>query len=252
MTQVNQSRQRAEQASSTGAEDAGAAQAGSFLAEIRGGSGAGGEGGGETPMPLKPRRRFPTQHLVTGLVIIAGGGALVAMRQYGMGAGMRFDKADKIDYLEPVAQARTPEQVRILSDLERGVTAVTPEAADINKNPFLLVHGSTPVPVVQQTDEAGDAARRSAEEQRRRQGDLQAAVDGVILNGVMGGDVPLARVNGQIVRVGDTVGDGLLTVTAIQGRSILLTGDGQIFIVDMSQESAPPRATPQIRPRQGK
>lgn len=217
------------------------AQTGSLLADLRGGA----DGAGDAPLAPKPRRKLPTQHLVTLLVLVAGGGALLAMRQYGMGAGMKFDQGVKIDYVESVARKRTAEQERILVDLERGVTATTPQAADIRKNPFKLAAGPSPAPAAPAPDAE---AARSAEAQKRRADELASAAAGVVLNGVMGGDTPLARVDGLIVRVGDKVGE-LFTVVAIQGRSILLTADGQVFVVQMSDAPAAPRPGPQVRTR---
>lgn len=247
MSQVPQvSRRRVEEAGGApGAENAETAQSGSLLADLRGG-GSGGEGQADAPAPSKQRRGFPTQHLVTLLVFVAGGGALVAMRQYGMGAGMKFDTAVKIDYVETASRKRTPEQERILNDLERGVTATTPQASDIEKNPFKLVVAPPPVATAVGPDPDADA-KRSAEEQKHRQDAIASALTGVVLNSVMGGAAPMARVNGDIVRVGDKVSE-YFTVAAIQGRSILLAADGQVYIVQMSQEPDV-KPQPQVRPR---
>lgn len=249
MTQVSQTtRRRSEHGADSQGEDTPAGQSGSLLADLRG-SGAV-EGPSDAPaLPGRVRRPFPTQHLVTLLVVVAGGGALVAMRQYGMGAGMKFDKAAKVDFVETVSMKRTPEQERILTDLQRGVTAAPPQAADIQKNPFKLVQGQAPAIEAVGPDPDADA-KRTAEERKRRESEINSALAAVTLNGVMGGAVPLARVNGEIVRVGDKVSN-LFIVAAIQGRSILLTADGQAFIVEMSQEPDQ-RPQPKIRPRSGK
>jgi hypothetical protein len=243
MTQDSQIARRRTEGADPAPESTG--QTGSLLADLRGG---GGEGQSETPQPARARRSFPTQHLVTMLVLVAGGGALLAMRQYGMGAGMNFDTAVKIDYVETASHKRTPEQQRILIDLERGVTATAPQAEDIHKNPFKLVVGPPPVTPDAPPDPDADA-KRAAEERQRRQEDTAAALANVVVNSVMGGGggVSMARVNGEIVRVGDTVSE-LFTVAAIQGRSILLTADGQVFVVEMSQE-ADSRPQPQVRTR---
>jgi biotin carboxyl carrier protein len=247
MTQASQTTRRRNEDSSLAPAEAGeTGQSGSLLADLRGGGG--GDGQGDPAAPSKPRRPLPTQHLITLVVFVAGAGALVAMRQYGMGAGMNFDQGEKIDYVETVSQKRTPEQQRILNDLERGVTATTPQAEDIHKNPFKLVAGAPPVEPVAGPDPDADA-RRAAEARKTHEGEVASALAGVVLNSVMGGSEPLARVNGDIVRVGDTVAT-FFTVAGIQGRSILLTAEGQIYIVEMSQEPSP-RPQPQARPRTG-
>ena len=61
--------------------------------------------------------------------------------------------------------------------------------------------------------------RRIREEQEARWAE---ALSRISLQGVVGGRVPLARIDGETVRVGDTLGEGMFTVEAIDGRSVVL------------------------------
>jgi hypothetical protein len=94
-------------------------------------------------------------------------------------------------------------------------------------------------------------ARRLAEMARRdreqRALGITQALEGVVLHGVMAGRIPLARVNGETVQVGDRVAE-FFTVAAIHGRSIDLEADGQVYSVEMADNSPRPHS---LDPRAG-
>lgn len=216
------------------ANDDGAAQTSSLLSELRGG------GSLEAPEASKPTNRFPTQIVVIVAVIAVAGALLFTMRQVGRRGGVDV-QTKAIDYQRQ--STRTPaEEARIIAGLSVTGAPKQVPAEDIQKNPFRL--DTDPVPVdpgeALLTDDSASENRRLADEQRklleareRRRQEIDNALASVDIHGIMGGSTPLARVNGKIVRVGDTIND-LLTVTQIEGRSIRVEVDGKVHTITMS------------------
>jgi len=54
------------------------------------------------------------------------------------------------------------------------------------------------------------------------------------LQGVLGGTIPVARVSGETVRVGDTLSE-IFTVKLITGRTVTLETDGKEFQLTMEE-----------------
>jgi len=74
-------------------------------------------------------------------------------------------------------------------------------------------------------------ARRLAELQARL-AKVQSEFNKLELNSVLGGSMPIARISGEAVRVGDKIGD-YFTVVAIHGRSVELSAEGEIYTLFM-------------------
>jgi hypothetical protein len=208
-------------------ESAGAA---SFLAELRGGDAA-----PETPVlpGVVSRRRVNVQTLVVAAVIAASAGLLYAMRRHGMGAGMTFQTLN-IEYdWERIGSVSRAHQQRVLEDLARSGEPVKPPVEHLPKNPFRLDLQTAVAVVPGQTTDPGAESARLAELNRQvREKELRSALATVHLQSTMGGRVPLARVNGKLVKVGDIVA-GLFTVRAIHDRTVELEADGKVFAVIM-------------------
>ena len=67
------------------------------------------------------------------------------------------------------------------------------------------------------------AAERARHDAELRRGKVQTALAQLKINGIIGGSNPVARISGEAVRVGDTIGDPpLFRVKSIQGRSVEL------------------------------
>jgi hypothetical protein len=228
-----------------GAPDPAPGAASGLMADLRSGGGAPAAGAAEGELILAPRRkpRMNIQTLVTVLMIVASGASLFMMRKQGTRAGVKFENV-KLD-IEPDKTTRlTPEQEKILRQLADNAAGPAAPADHLDKNPFKLEEGAAVIPGVESP--APDAARQ--EEIRQALATLQ-------VNAVMEGPVPVARLNNQLVKVGDTVAD-IFTVADIRDRSVDLTVDGRTFTVSMAEmrtggNPPPNRPQPQRMPNFG-
>lgn len=192
----------------------------------------------------KPRRKIPTQTLLLGLVLAVSGASLFWMRHEGLKSGVDF-KPINTDYKEADAEkARTYD--RIMADLARIQEPLDVALGEFGKSPFMLDTGATKItesgqPVVD------DAARMQAEAEARikaRREELVMMAGGLQLNSVMGGATPMARIDGEFVRVGDIVHE-TFKVTEIDGLTVTVTAEGQTFKLTMEPKgNQAPRKAP--------
>jgi len=183
---------------------------------------------------MRARRRIPTQTIVLLIVLAVSAAALYFMRQYGMKSGMTFDPI-LVSYEEQDGEkARTYE--RIMADLARIQTPLDIALDDFGKSPFILyapktstLDDFTPVEGATAEERALEEARRAA---AQRHTEREAVIATLDLQGVMGGSVPLARVNNETYRVGDQVA-GVFTVTKIEGRGMVLSAEGVDYPLEM-------------------
>lgn len=190
--------------------------------------------GGVNPTSAKSKLKVHSQTLVIALVLAASGAALYTMRKQGMGAGVNFNPP-KIDYqVDKVKRtASDAQQQRVLEDLARSQSPPQVPAEKIQKNPFQLDStGGVTKPSTAMVDP--DAQSRNLAQQRQQQ--LTSALTSIEVNAIMAGPVPLARINGKIVREGDSVGE-FFTVRVIHDRSVELEADGKVFAVSMSESA---------------
>lgn len=210
-----------------------APQPGNILAEIR---------GGDAPVLAEtgfagaaPKRKFNVQTIILVVVIAASAGMLYAMRRHGMGAGFTFQTV-KIDYeWDSISPLTVAKQQRVLDDLARSGQPIKAPVDQLPKNPFVLdLSVAAPVvdPDVPAVDPGAEAARMAELNRKIREREIQTALATVQLQSVMDGRVPIARINGTFVRVGDTVAD-VFTVQAIHGRTVELAVDDRVFAVSM-------------------
>ncbi len=221
-----------------GGEDG--SQTGSLLADLRGGDRLPGDAVGA--LSASSKTRIPMQTIIIVVVMIAGAMALYGMRRYGMGAGMTF-QTPLVQY-DPNALAKfaPAEEKRVLAALESSGAPVQVPVEAIQKNPFQLVLGPA---LTQITTDLGPSLDREAERRRveelaraaEREKLLTDAVGRLRVNGVIGGRVPLARVNGKLYRTGDVI-QGLLTVESIDAmtRSVHLRADDKEFVISMIED----------------
>jgi hypothetical protein len=213
-----------------GAEGADRAQASSFLSDIRGG-GAGGE---EGAAPKKRSKLSGSTSLVFAGVL-AGAGVLVAMRFFGLGPVAASAKVD-VEYQAPAnSKALQADHERVLSTLERSVAAVQAQTPSdkLQKNPFQLV-SAQPAAADAPIDDGKKAAELVARQKAERRAKIESTLSQLKVYSVVGGRVPVARLGDQTVKVGDVVAE-LFTVTAIGGRSVALTVDGETFNLAMDE-----------------
>lgn len=186
-----------------------------------------------------PRVSSGTVFLVGALVIAAG--LLAGMRYVGLGpkgasAKMAFDD----DLLNSASMPVRDHRV-VLGDLNASRIDQQVPDSSIKRNPFKLAGSEvTALP-------EDDAAKRSAEDQRRvneqRAKDLAARTKQVddafkmlALHGVMGGSVPLARINNKTIKLGEKLGPFL--VTKIAGRTVELEADARVFRLELAEGGA--------------
>lgn len=169
--------------------------------------------------------------LVLGMVVAVAGGVLFGMRQLGMGPKLSLAEI-KIDYpLDSDPLNANSDHERILEDLRTGGNVQRVPLEMVQTNPFAW-RSLAPKEVPEKKQESiEDLSRRQAEERRQKTRDAAAAL---VLNSMMGGRVPMARIDGQLVRVGDRVGE-YFTVKAISGRSVELASEDEVFSISMNE-----------------
>jgi hypothetical protein len=111
------------------------------------------------------------------------------------------------------------------------LTITNPEAAVGGDNPESLERAKT---LAGESPE--EAARRTS---AARKTALLNEAGKLVLHSVMGGKLPLARINDETVTVGDTVAE-YFTVAEIEGRNVTITADGEAFTLSMQAGNVPP------------
>jgi len=209
----------------------------------------GSSGSGDGPSPLllsemqSPEEMFApvkngqraNQAVVAGLLVVGAIGAIFAMRQFGMGPAISLAEMD-IDY-KPATLSSGITPKKVLADLDRSRRAVQVPADLITQDPFELDNAQAAVaePTVDP-----DLARRAEEERLRlareaRQQELDETLAAIKLQSVMGGSVPIARIDGKVYKVGMTVCE-MFTITGIEGRNVMLSADGHTFVISMDND----------------
>lgn len=195
--------------------------------------------GGVNPSSPKSKYKVHSQTLVIALVLAASGASLYMMRKQGMGSGIVF-KNIKFDYYDVEKKGRPANEAqeqRILAELARSQDPPQVLLEKIQKNPFQLdtqtgvAQPSTPI------DPAALGRALMAKEAEERALAIRNAVTSVEVNSILEGPVPLARINGKIVREGDAIGE-VLKVAAIHDRSVDVEADGKIYTVNMSENAS--------------
>jgi hypothetical protein len=204
----------------------------------------GGDGAGEIASftSATPARRVSLTNIVLALVLTISASSLYLMRKQGKGAGITF-QVSKIDYELEKAPKANSEHERILAELAATRSgAWTIAEKRIQKNPFQIEMNS-PLPPPPDTDlERRKRAEQERMDQERRRQDLMSRLSALELNGVMGGTIPLARISGETVRIGDMVA-GQFKVTAIHPdeRAVEVIVEGELYTLRMVENAAAPK-----------
>lgn len=190
--------------------------------------------------------------LVIGALVLVGGGAIFAMRQVGLRAGMNMDLAAlKYDRKQTMTQASFE---KIMADLAACDQRPQIPGDYIVVDPFRSEsHASGAQPNNDALAEAERARLKAIEEQRKaaeeRAREIQNAFDALTLVSILGGTRPVANISGTLARVGDTVG-GHFTLAAINGAEATLVCDGMEYVLVLGEEpTAPARKTRKPRSR---
>ncbi len=161
------------------------------------------------------------------LVIAVAAGVLFGMRRLGLAA--RFIASEiKIDYpLDRVGTAGKDHKT-VLMDLQSSGHIEQVPLEDIQMNPFSWRDLRT----ISQLPSGPDPAELSRQEREARRQQAVAAAAKLKLHSVIGGQVPVARISGELVRVGDRVAS-IFTVAAIEGREVRITYADLSFTLTM-------------------
>jgi len=204
---------------------------------------AGGAGGGATSLAglgeaeqAAKKSTIPPGVLLLALVVAVSGGLLYGMRQVGLGVGLDL-RLPTIDYPVDAAEAvvvRDERHQRIMDDLATSESILQVPLDNLQRNPFRL--DSAPAEIVAEPgeDPEATAARIAAERERQRRQEIKRTLDAIEVNSVLTGAVPLARINGKPVRIGERVAD-VFVVRAIYGRTVELEADGRVYRKTMGQ-----------------
>lgn len=182
-----------------------------------------------------PRKRFHTQHVIIVTTLVLSVALIYGMRRYGMQSGLKFESTD-------VSYKRDESQHRRAVDFQRAVAqlnaATTQETASVRTNPFKLMGAEAgPAPSVNNPvaprDDSADIAKRKAEERTKKLADEFATFK---LGSIMQGKVAIARINDELVRIGDQVGDNFF-VHSIKPTSVTLEADGKKYTMELIEEN---------------
>ncbi len=196
------------------------------IAEFRPTNAPAGAAPASDALSAKLRSLLSSQIMVVVLVLVVSVASLLFMRRKGMDSGISFQSV-KIDYQPDNAGASTSaEHSRILRELAASSAPIAIEASQLRKNPFTLDDG----PAVPSTN---PVTSRAPDTGAARQEEIRNTLASLKLNGVMDGPVPLARIDGRTVRVGDTVAD-LFMVGQIHDRAVDLIADNQTYTISLS------------------
>ncbi|HMN40162.1 MAG TPA: hypothetical protein PKE29_04905 [Phycisphaerales bacterium] len=183
------------------------------------------------------KRKVSTQVIALGILLAVGGGMIYGMRLLGIGPLTTLAKTVLPDYDLTKPSSHGADHKRILQDLAVDTSERQVPVDEVQKNPFKM--GETvaaPLPPgadpTAASRAAAERAKRDADQKRAR---VQASLSTLKVNGIIGGVSPVARISGEAVRVGDTVGDDF-RVKAIHGRSVELEQDGQVYELHMDDD----------------
>lgn len=208
--------------------------------------GVGSVGGavGTAPGLGKSQSKVSGQVLIAGAVLLLAGGAIYGMRFVGLNAAFGGENI-KIDYNTDGSIAAAKRFTQVMSELDASMSAVQIADDNLSATPFSRpVEDEPPVAayeVPESEDDLDRLARLAAERRLAAMNERQQLIQGELMRlnvqGVIGGRVPAARINGQPVRVGNTL--GIFQVVEISGQSVYVEVDGQRYELQIGLE---PRA----------
>ncbi len=188
-------------------------------------------------LPQKARMSSSTLLLLGGLTV--AGAALVGMRALGLGPAAALGKVRFDTKLIDDAPPSLGDHAAVLADLNASRVQLQVPGDSVKPNPFEIANVLPAGPEPGDDGSTGtEAARaeaerlsRSASEKRRA---LTEALAGLVVNSIIDGAAPAARISGRTVRPGDTVAN-LFTVKAIKGRVVELTFEGTIYQLELNR-----------------
>jgi hypothetical protein len=180
------------------------------------------------------RKGISMQTVLLVLVVAISAGALYAMRHLGMGKSTA-NAAPTVEY--SFDSAKTARDHRpLLAELNATRSKKQVDNDLLKRNPFEM---PSHLKRVDEQDALANARGAALERQMMMDSKLSEKQEKILaearqlrVNGVMGGSDPIARINGQVYRVGDTVGQSFV-VKEIYGRTVVLEAGNQTFSLEM-------------------
>lgn len=181
------------------------------------------------------KRSAPSQLIVGAVILALSAGVLMGMRAYGTRSGINFEKVSAESTYKEDAD-KTAAYDRIMADLARFNRPLDVPLEDWGHSPFLARDGGgtgdTRVTMAQQHAPANESPeQRDDRTKAARKAVLMNEVSKLELHSVMGGRVPLARINDETVGLNGKIGP--FTVVAIEGRGVTLESEGYRFNLTM-------------------
>ena len=178
-------------------------------------------------------------------VVAVGAGVIYAMRYIGMKAGLDEDVVS-IDYTSQTNTGDFNKRFgQVMSQLDESTIAVQlSEYQQFVESPFVRPSAKKVEPEARPIDPGmSEEERMALERERELERQRQQRHDSVVseamnlkLQGVVGGSRPAARISGQAVAVGSSVGE-FFKVVKITGMSVVIEADGMQFELAMGQET---------------
>jgi hypothetical protein len=161
-------------------------------------------------------------------VVGIAGGAMFLMRKYSSQLSVELTDV-KIEYTYEGAPANDAEHANVLQSLSLDEKVQIP-LNKVRHEPFRMTMKSgedTPQTTTGPVVDPQAEARRIAE---ARRAEIQKEFERLKLHSVITGSVPIARISGQPVRIGDSVGE-YFRVEEIRERSVVLIADDEMYIL---------------------
>ncbi len=197
-------------------------------------------GGMEALTEGVPKKRVPMQLVMLGALVLVAGASLFVMRKLGMGPVSAIGNEVKIDY--DTKDMVVVDHHRVLNDLRTSHIEQQVPKDQVQRNPFRIAEGMGGMFEVQEKPsedlterEAREELERLAREREARAALVKSTAESLKVHSILGGSNPIARLNSETVRVGDTVAE-MFKVRAIQNRTVELEADGVVYVLMMDDE----------------
>lgn len=184
---------------------------------------------GDSPLPLAaPKKHRQTQPIVLAVLLLASVGSIVAMRKLAGKAIVEGNNTQAVDYTHTIDPARSAEYDRIMTDLAR---LEKPMQLDVDLA-AAAAFGEKKQSAVVATGEVESEGSKASRESARLKNELTTKASALVVQSVMGGKHPVARISGETYGVGDSVNE-TFTVRSIEGRNVTLEAKGYLFTLGM-------------------
>jgi hypothetical protein len=191
---------------------------------------------GVAPLPASTGARISHAAIFFAVLLVVGGGLLFAMRKVGINPMSAIANMKEPDVDLTKTGKTGVDHHRVLRDLSESTVKGQVPIEQVQKNPFEIpdVAGQSSDDPEAAAKLAADRARKDAEGRRQH---IQNALASLQVHGILGGSTPVARINDEAVRIGDTIAE-YFTVKSIHGRSVELECDGQVYTISIDDQAA--------------